>query len=61
DVEPRCGLLVIDLRTGDIVHSLTLEGIVTEMYDVAILPRVQRPMAIGLKTDEIRRTVTIGS
>lgn len=60
DVEPRCGLLIIDLRTGDIVHSLTLEGIVTEMYDVAVLPGVQRPMAIGLKTDEIRRTVTIG-
>lgn len=61
DVEPRCGLLVIDLRSGDIVHSLTVEGIVTEMYDVAVLPGVQRPMAIGFKTDEIRRTVTIGS
>jgi uncharacterized protein (TIGR03032 family) len=61
DVEPRCGLLVIDLRSGDIVHSLSLEGVVTEMYDVAVLPGVQRPMAIGFKTDEIRRTVTIGS
>ncbi|MEO0373502.1 MAG: TIGR03032 family protein [Cyanobacteria bacterium P01_A01_bin.17] len=59
DVKPRCGLFVIDLRTGDIVHSLNLEGIVTEMYDVAILSGVQRPMAIGFKTDEIRRTVTI--
>ncbi|MGB5959674.1 MAG: TIGR03032 family protein [Coleofasciculaceae cyanobacterium] len=61
DAEPRCGLLVIDLRTGDIVHWLRIEGVVEELYDVVILPGVQRPMAIGFKTDEIRRIVTIGA
>ncbi len=59
NVAPRCGLLVVDLRTGDIVHSLTLEGIVRELYDVAILPGVQRPSALGFRTEEIRRTITI--
>jgi len=59
--EPRCGLLVIDLRTGDIVHWLRIEGIVTELYDVAVLPGMRRPMAIGFKTDEIRRIVRVGS
>lgn len=59
--EPRCGLFVIDLRTGDIVHWLRIEGIVTELYDVAVLPGVRRPMAVGFKTDEIRRVVRIGS
>lgn len=58
--EPRCGLMVIDLRTGDIVHWLTIEGSVQELYDVAVLPGVARPMAIGFKTDEIRRIITIG-
>lgn len=61
DAEARSGLLVIDLRTGDIVHWLRLQGIVEELYDVAILPGVQRPMALGFKTDEIRRVLTIGS
>lgn len=61
DAEPRCGLLVIDLRTGDIVHWLRIEGVVEELYDVVILSGVQRPMAVGFKTDEIRRVVTIGS
>lgn len=61
DAQARCGLLVIDLRTGDIVHWLRIEGVVEELYDVVILPRVQRPMAVGFKTDEIRRTVTIGA
>lgn len=61
NVEPRCGLLVIDLRTGDIVHWLRIQGIVEELYDVAVLAGARCPMAIGLKSDEIRRVITIGS
>jgi uncharacterized protein (TIGR03032 family) len=59
NVQPRCGLQVVDLRSGDVAHSLTIEGIVRELYDVAILPNVVRPSALGFKTDEIRRTITI--
>ncbi len=59
-VDARCGLHVIDLRSGDVVHWLRLEGIVTELYDVVTLPAVQRPMALGFRTDQIRRTLTIG-
>ncbi len=59
DVQPRCGLLVVDLRTGDIAHSLTIEGIVRELYDVAVLPGVLMPSALGFKTDEIRRSITV--
>jgi hypothetical protein len=33
---------------------------VSELYDVAVLPGVRRPMALGFKTDEIRRTVAVG-
>lgn len=56
----RCGLQIVDLRTGDVVHWLRFEGLVKELYDVAVLPGVKRPMALGFKTDEIRRTITIG-
>ena len=59
--EPHCGLLVIDLRSGDVVHSLRLEGVVLELYDVVALPEVRRPMAIGFKNDEIRRLITVGT
>jgi uncharacterized protein (TIGR03032 family) len=58
--EARCGLQVIDLNSGDVVHWLRIEGVVRELYDVAILPGVRRPMALGFKTDEIRRTISIG-
>ena len=57
--KPHCGLYVIDLNTGDAVHRLRIEGVVDELYDVAVLPNVIKPMAIGLKTDEIRRMLSM--
>ena len=45
DVESRFGLYVIDLRSGDVVHRLDIDGIVSELYDVVVLPGVIRPMA----------------
>jgi len=59
NAEPRCGVQVVDLRTGDAVHWLRMEGIVEELYDVVTLPGVRRPMALGFKTDEIRRVLSI--
>lgn len=58
NTEPRCGLQVIDIRSGDLVHWLRMEGVVKELYDVAILPGKRRPMAFGFQTDEIKRVLT---
>ena len=60
DAEARCGIQVIDLKTGDVVHWLRIEGVVSELYDVISLPGVVRPQALGFKTDEIRRVLRIG-
>jgi hypothetical protein len=51
---------IVDLRSGDTAHWLRLEGMVSELYDVALLPRVVRPMAPGFKSDEIQRLPTMG-
>ncbi len=59
-VEARCALQVIDLCSGDVVHWLRIDGIVEELYDVVTLSGVVRPMALGFKTDEIRRVITVG-
>ena len=37
-VEPRCGLYVIDLKTGDVAPWMRIEGFVSELYDVVALP-----------------------
>lgn len=58
-VDARCAIEVVDLRTGDVVHSLNIKGVVQELYDVLVTPDVIRPMALGTKTDEIRRTLRV--
>ncbi len=57
--EARCGLCVVDLKRGDIVHWLDIDGVITELYDVAVLLGVKRPMALGFATDEIRWILTM--
>ena len=58
--EARCGLQVIDLRTGDAVHWMRISGTIEELYDVAVIPGFRRPMGIGLQSDEIRRVLSVG-
>jgi uncharacterized protein (TIGR03032 family) len=57
--EPRCGLLVIDTATGDTVAWARIEGVVRELFDVAVLPGVRRPALVGLLGDDIRRVVSL--
>ena len=57
---PRCGLGVIDLRSGDLVHTLRISGVIHELYDVAVLPQVRRPMALGFRQAAIRRVISMG-
>lgn len=59
DAEARCGVQIIDLKSGDVVHWIRVEGVVTELYDVVVLPGVKRPQSLGFKTDEIRRVLRI--
>jgi uncharacterized protein (TIGR03032 family) len=58
-VPPRCGVMVVDLATGHILHWLQFEGIVRELFDVVHLPRRRNPSLIGFRTDEIRRVLSV--
>ena len=58
-VPETSGMMVIDLTNGAIVHWLRFEGIVTELYDVQVIPQVQKPMALGFQTDEIAQLITL--
>jgi uncharacterized protein (TIGR03032 family) len=57
--EPRCGLIVVDLGSGEISGWVRIEGVVRELYDVAVFPGVRNAAVIGFKTDEISRIVSI--
>jgi uncharacterized protein (TIGR03032 family) len=58
--EARCGLLFIDLATGEAPHWLRFGGVVRELYDVAVLPGVRRPAAVGFLGDDIRHVIKVG-
>ncbi|MBK8816643.1 MAG: TIGR03032 family protein [Methylococcaceae bacterium] len=53
----ECGLRVINLRNGDIVHSLQINGVVEELFDIVLLPQVRLPKAIGFQNDDIDRLI----
>ncbi len=57
-VDARCGIGVVNLRSGDLVHWFRFDTVVEELYDVAVLEHCRKPMAIGFQTDEIRREIS---
>lgn len=57
--EARCGLLIVDIESGDTVGWVRAEGIVRELFDVAVIPGVRNPSIIGFKTDEVQHTISM--
>lgn len=58
DAQATCGLMVVNLKNGNIEHWCEFEGVVTELYDVQVLPGHVRPMMLGFKSDEIHRLLS---
>ncbi|MGL4302599.1 MAG: TIGR03032 family protein [Sphingomonas sp.] len=58
DADPWCGIMIVNLQSGDIVEWIRLEGHITELFDVAALPGVRCPMALGPGTVEIQNSIT---
>jgi len=54
-----CGLRVIDLASGQVLHSLDLPEPIDELFDVVVLPGVRQPRALGLQGEEIDCLVKI--
>ena len=54
--KPRCGLVVIDLNTGNIVHWVWIEGQVRELYDIQIIPGVQQASIVD--DDQVEDLIT---
>jgi uncharacterized protein (TIGR03032 family) len=55
--EPKLGIFIISLSSGQIVEWLLVEGPMHELFDVIVLPGARRPAALGLLTHEIEHLV----
>ena len=58
DADPWCGIMIVNLASGDIVEWIKLDGHITELFDVAAMPGVRCPMALGPATTEIHNSIT---
>jgi uncharacterized protein (TIGR03032 family) len=54
----RCGVAVVDLRSGGLAGSLEFTEGCTELYDVQFLPGAHRPMILNFERDETRHALT---
>ncbi len=58
DSEPWCGVQVIDLETGECAHWFRIDGVIGELYDVAVVPGVIRSMSLGFSSGEVLNLIT---
>lgn len=42
-IEPRSGLMIVNLETGSAVEWLNIKGSISELFDVAVIPETRRP------------------
>ena len=58
DVDAWCGVQILDMASGDVTNWLRLEGAITELFDVCVLPGVRNPITLGPNSVEIRDFIT---
>jgi uncharacterized protein (TIGR03032 family) len=59
-IRQTCGLLVINPMNGQLVHWLTIEGVVSELFDVAFIPGVMRPFTPGFSEPQLHQVLVHG-
>jgi uncharacterized protein (TIGR03032 family) len=56
---PMCGIVILDRETGAVIHSLVLEGAVTELYDTGVLSGINLPAIFLPDSEDPRRFAAI--
>lgn len=59
DAVPRCGLVIVDIDSGNTVEWLRFEHTIDELYDVAVVPGARQPEAVGFVGEDIQRAVAM--
>ena len=54
----QCGLMIIDLNTGNLLHTLRIDGVVEELVDVVVLPELYWPRSLVYQNDDIDRLIS---
>lgn len=57
--ELKCGIGVVDLRSGDVIAFLEFQTAVEEIFDVQLLPGIRFPEIMGFQKEAIHHTFII--
>jgi uncharacterized protein (TIGR03032 family) len=57
--ELKCGVAVVDLRSGQIMALLEFQSAVEEIFDVQLLPGLRFPEVIGFQQETIQNTFVV--
>jgi hypothetical protein len=55
----KCGVAVVDLRSGQVIASLEFQTAVEEIFDVQLLPGLRFPEVIGFQQETIQHTFVV--
>jgi hypothetical protein len=55
----KCGVGVVDLRSGRLEALLEFQTAVEEIFDVQVLPGLRFPEVVGFQKDEIHHTFIV--
>jgi uncharacterized protein (TIGR03032 family) len=55
----KCGVAVVDLRSGQVMALLEFQTAVEEIFDVQLLPRLRFPEVIGFHQETIQHTFVV--
>jgi uncharacterized protein (TIGR03032 family) len=56
---PWCGIIIIDIRNGDVVEWLRFAGEVKELFDVALIPNVCCPRGLTLDSAALKDAISV--
>jgi uncharacterized protein (TIGR03032 family) len=57
--ELKCGIAVVDLRSGGTVATLDFQTAVEEIFDVQLLPAIRFPEIVGFQKEALHHTFVI--
>jgi hypothetical protein len=55
----KCGVAIVDLRSGSVAALLEFQTAVEEIFDVQILPGLRFPEIVGFEKETIQHTFTV--
>lgn len=61
DADPWCGVQIISLDTGSVVHWIRFDGAIQELFDVCVLPGVKDALTIAPHSAEFNSFITFES